>query len=165
MQSCLPEYLKLLRYRTWAPWNPPCLQKSRCPKDLNPETLPAHQWNQTRADNHGLSFPNTLRWVSSQTWAKAAYLFIHIMKQTSWEKSGRRHKKVLLFEIDNFHMTIQCNDSKEISQNCGWLAILSHGETRICRFQVQFKGASWRADSFTRLSVWLMSWALQGWVF
>lgn len=56
-------------------------------------------------------------------------------------------------------MTIQCNDSKEISQNCGWLAILSHGETRICRFQVQFKGASRRADSFTCLNVWLMSWA------
>lgn len=56
-------------------------------------------------------------------------------------------------------MTIQCNDSKEISQNCGWLDILSHGETRICRLQVQFKGASRRADSFTRLSVWLMSWA------
>lgn len=56
-------------------------------------------------------------------------------------------------------MTIQYNDSKEISQNCGWVDILSHGETRICRLQVQFKGASRRADSFTCLSVWLMSWA------
>lgn len=113
-RTCRAEYLKLLRYRTWAPWNPSSLQKSRCPKDPNPETLPAHQWNQTRADNHGLSFPNTLRWFSSQTWAKAAYLFIHIMKQTSWEKSGRRHKKSAFiwnwqFSHDNSMQWLQRN--------------------------------------------------------